>query len=186
MGHSSATSLDRKSQQNAVRNVRRSYFWTISIAVALCFFCLNPLAIVFACIVLGAIAVSTYVTTAPRTIRSLIGLQFVLAVFLSLPIYNWPMRVRFALSKRAVERFVAESSEDSSDPGGVSQDEFPKRCGLFVVQRVERFSGQTWLIIANHPSGPSGLLYHPDRMPAPMNESVGIQLGPEWRYTWMD
>ena len=170
--------------KNDIHIVRFAYLATSLIAFATSFLESDPLLTSLVCVVLGIVVVSTFLSAAPRTIRSVTGLQFVLAIFLSIAIYNWPLQLKFAISKGALDN-CATQLEDWRIYS-LAETVVGKRFGVFEVKRYKIMKGQVLLITEDHLSGPSGLLYHRGQMPAPLNESSGLQLSPDWRYTWSD
>jgi hypothetical protein len=95
-----------------------------------------------------------------------------LAMIVSVPTTNWPLRVTFWLSQAA----LAQLANELDDGEGIS---FPCNAGLFRVEMGEIKQGCTCLWLDPHPGGPRGFVRCTPQEP-PLNLWSTISLGNNW------
>lgn len=105
-------------------------------------------------------------------------IPFCVALVVLAFVTEWPLRLRFALSRSALDEFVA------ARVARVEQSFTPQRIGLFRVERVDAprlgvFRLQTGVDLFDA----VGLIYHPGRSEIP---EPGFRLSEDWSCGWLE
>lgn len=117
------------------------------------------------------------------SLRQLLILIACLALYLSLLREPWTFRLRFAVSRPALEWLAAEV-EHGAAPA-------PQWAGLFYIEKADRIEreGETCTVLWIEPGGgsPTGFLHpSPSKMRSLNDWSFGLQNDPQWFYFIQD
>ena len=174
-------------------------------SIALSFFEFEYICVTMFCwtmLIVTSVVFAVRLAVSKVSLAHIFIVQLYIACFLSIAISHWPLRLKFAISRPALTRFV-----DTYESDGTNLP--PQWIGLFYVKRVDtdRYDDCIWLITVDDPNGPRGLLYRQTARPLAgtkhvshrfddddlpihdpansvhLNEWFGMSLENKWRYT---